>query len=199
MDTVSTPDNLTAPPEVNDDTDQVIPPDCCYFCLTRGGLAAYQCHKEGADLCTRCIRDKRKKCRLPTPQESAAIAARCLRCTRQGFKACNNGDPCDTCLRNKTEHLCRRVPERKKKTRPENPRRRSAITPQSESIAPERSIRGRTTRRSDLHQNENNTQSSTESLHEGPTHSIAHSGTATSSAESFYLIAHPLRIRRPLA
>jgi len=94
----------TCPP---DETTQVIRPDCCYHCLTRGGNAAYECAKEGGeDRCTRCIRDKRAKCRLPTAQEEINIAARCPRCAKRGFKQCNGGNPCDTCIRNKTEGMC---------------------------------------------------------------------------------------------
>jgi hypothetical protein len=85
-------------------------------CRTRGGNAAYEYFKEeGEDRCTRCIRDKKKKCRLPTNEEVAAIEARCPQCTRRGFKTCDGGDPCDTCKRNKTAHLCHKQPEKKVK------------------------------------------------------------------------------------
>ncbi|KAG9186178.1 hypothetical protein G6011_02734 [Alternaria panax] len=176
LSSASTPSHPTAPLPSNEDSDLIIPSDCCYFCLTRGGNAAYECRKEeGEDLCTRCIRDKKKKCRLPTPQESAAIAARCPRCTTRGFKACDGGDPCDTCRRNKTEHLCHKLPE-KKKTKSESQPRRSASTPQSEHVATEKPVRGRTSRRTDY----NNAQPSTQNGHEEPKRSTIPSGTARS-------------------
>lgn len=91
----------------SDESPRVISPDCCYHCLTRGGNAAYTCAKEnGEERCTRCTRDKMAKCRLPTPQEAVKIAARCPRCAKRGFKQCDGGNPCDTCIRNKTERLC---------------------------------------------------------------------------------------------
>jgi hypothetical protein len=93
-----------------EDADRVVPPDCCYFCRTRGGNAAYECFKEeGEDRCTRCIRDNKKN------EEVAAIEARCPQCTRRGFKTCDGGDPCDTCKRNKTGHLRHKQPEKKVK------------------------------------------------------------------------------------
>ncbi|ORY13595.1 hypothetical protein BCR34DRAFT_648635 [Clohesyomyces aquaticus] len=88
---------------------------CCYHCRTRGGQAAYHCVFEpGKLLCTRCISDKRRKCRVPTAEEARAIAARCPQCTRRGFKACNGGTPCDTCVRNKTVERCRQQPVKTK-------------------------------------------------------------------------------------
>ncbi|CBY02282.1 hypothetical protein LEMA_P010690.1 [Plenodomus lingam JN3] len=74
-------------PSSSNQTTRVIPEDCCYHCLTRGGNAAYECTKEaGEELCSRCVRDKRKTCRLPTAEEAVKIAARCPQCTRRGFK-----------------------------------------------------------------------------------------------------------------
>ncbi|KAH7091264.1 hypothetical protein FB567DRAFT_269948 [Paraphoma chrysanthemicola] len=88
-----------------------IPATCCLFCRTRGGRAAYNCQfEEGSDKCTRCISDKSKTCRQPTSAEIARIEARCPRCIRRGFKACNGANPCDTCIRNKTTHLCQGQP-----------------------------------------------------------------------------------------
>ena len=184
---VPAPNNPTSLPEINDPPDLVIPRDCCYFCLTHGGNAAYECRKEeGEDLCTRCIRDRKKSCRLPTRQESAAIAARCPRCTIRGFKACNGRDPCDTCTRNKTEHLCRKLPEKNKK-RPDNPRRRSTITPQSEDVTPEKPTKGRKTR----HSNYDDAQPTTENVYEKPNRSTIRSGTARSKRRKLFPDSKP--------
>ncbi|RMZ69593.1 hypothetical protein GMOD_00006426 [Pyrenophora seminiperda CCB06] len=108
--------------QMSEGTDPVIPEDCCTHCLTRGGNAAYECHKDaGKELCTRCFRDKKKTCRLPTAEESVAIAARCLQCTRRGFKTCNGKTPCDTCTKHKTKHLCRKPSEKKEKLEKSTP------------------------------------------------------------------------------
>ncbi|KAF1848463.1 uncharacterized protein K460DRAFT_308788 [Cucurbitaria berberidis CBS 394.84] len=111
--------------EVSDNT---VPPDCCYHCRTRGGNAAYECFKaEHDDRCTRCIRDKKGKCRMPTDEEAASIAARCPQCTRRGFKNCNGGSPCDTCVRNETPDKCRQPKKRTMDQRQSlRPRRRNS-------------------------------------------------------------------------
>jgi hypothetical protein len=167
--------------QATDEADEVIPADCCYFCLTRGGNAAYECHKEeGEDICTRCIRDKKKSCRLPTLEESAAIAARCPRCTIRGFKKCDGGDPCDTCTRNKTTHLCRK-PREKKKPKLDEPHTRIEIAPQSEDVvASEQSSRGRTTKRMEAHRTSNDAQLNPENVCDGPDRSTTSNGTARS-------------------
>ncbi|KAI0578561.1 DNA repair protein rad8 [Pyrenophora tritici-repentis] len=87
-----------APHQMTEDTGMVIPEDCCYHCLNRGGNAAYECHKEEGK---------------EQSEESVAIAARCPQCTRRGFKKCNGGHPCDTCIRNKTGSLCHKPSEKK--------------------------------------------------------------------------------------
>lgn len=124
-----------------------IPRNCCYHCLTRGGNAAYECFtEEGEERCTRCIRDKKTRCRIPTSDEAAVIAARCPRCTQRGFKQCNGGDPCDTCRRNRTPHLCRKQPT--KKSRLEQPSKAHCNHP-SDNAPPVRSSRSQTTNQID--------------------------------------------------
>ncbi|KAF1942479.1 hypothetical protein EJ02DRAFT_511619 [Clathrospora elynae] len=109
-----------------EEPDRVTPPDCCYHCRTRGGNAAYECFKEErSDICTRCNKDKKKTCRIPTDEEMVTILGRCPQCTRRGFKICNGGDPCNTCSRNKTPHLCRK-PAQKKVKRESAPTRRAS-------------------------------------------------------------------------
>jgi hypothetical protein len=95
-------------------SNEVIPVTCCYFCRIRGGAAAFECaFEQGADICSRCIRDKKKKCRPATDTELQDIAARCDYCTRRGFKNCNGGNPCDVCLKHNTALLCRRPLKRR--------------------------------------------------------------------------------------
>ncbi|KAH7410248.1 hypothetical protein DE146DRAFT_733042 [Phaeosphaeria sp. MPI-PUGE-AT-0046c] len=93
------------PPSTSDDD---VTTHCCYHCLTRGGLAAFKCRYEnGQSSCTLCVKEKKKICRLPTEDEAQRIAARCDRCKIRGFKTCNGVRPaCDTCIRNKTPHVC---------------------------------------------------------------------------------------------
>jgi hypothetical protein len=118
----TTPTRLPLAQVLPEASERIIPPDCCYHCRTRGGNAAYECFKEdGEALCTRCIRDKKTKCRLPTSVEAVAIAARCPYCTRRGFTRCNGADPCDTCIRNKTSDKCQRPPKKVKREQPSTP------------------------------------------------------------------------------
>ncbi|KAH9861527.1 hypothetical protein J1614_011276 [Plenodomus biglobosus] len=105
----------------SDESVRIIPPECCYHCLTRGGNAAYQCAKaDGEERCSRCVRDKRTTCRLPTSEEAVQIAARCPRCTMRGFKNCDGGTPCDTCIRNKTPASCRSTSRKVTKKNPDS-------------------------------------------------------------------------------
>lgn len=102
---VNTTGKLLPPTEVDSDR---IPLDCCYHCQTRGGNAAWECAKPaGEERCTRCVRDKQSKCRLPTAEEATRILRRCPQCKARGFKGCNEGSPCNTCIKNETADKCR--------------------------------------------------------------------------------------------
>jgi len=125
------------------------------------------------------VRDKKKKCRLPTPEGSAAIAARCPRCSVRGFKQCDGRDPCDTCVRNKTTHLCRKLPE-KKKLKLEEIATRSEIIPQSESAAPEQSSTSRRIRRREVSQTSNDVHVTTEDVSDGFDYNTTRTSTSRS-------------------
>ena len=116
---------------------------------------------------------------MPTPEESAAIAARCPRCTIRGFKLCDGNDPCDTCVRNRTVHLCRKIPE-KKKPKLEELATRAGITPQSEGVAPEQSSTSRRIRRSEVSQTGNDAQVTTEDVSVEVDHNTTRTGTSRS-------------------
>jgi hypothetical protein len=67
-------------------------------------------YENGQQSCTRCINQNNGVCRMPTDKQLEQLNARCLRCKRRGFLICKGGIPCDTCVRNRTPHLCQGRP-----------------------------------------------------------------------------------------
>ncbi|KAH3990038.1 hypothetical protein HBI26_002010 [Parastagonospora nodorum] len=126
----------TAASPVPPSTIDNVPASCCYFCRGRGGNADQECVFAGGDdpRCTRCIRDKKKRCRPATAEEIRAFAARCERCKIRGFKLCNGQRPhCDTCERNNTQHICWRP---RPQANGENPQASAAVAVASEAPTP---------------------------------------------------------------